>query len=244
MRLAAALLALTLPVCAMAQTPEESWGCASAAYFGPTDEYRHGVLGDDLEYKGLYMSFYRDDSQEEIDEVRITLPDGQVFEDLSPRCGDFNKDGAPDPVTVISDAKDGARLAIFIRGEIAYQTPPIGRGYRWLAPAGIADFNGDGVVDVAYVETPHIGGTLRIWSFRDGKFIQIANIGGVSNHKIGQAFISGGVRDCGEGPELVVAMADWSRLLRAWMVDGVLEVEPISRSTGRSAWARAMECEL
>ena len=100
------------------------------------------------------------------------------------------------------------------------------------------------MVEVSYVETPHIGGTLRIWSFRDGKFIQIAEHSGVSNHKIGQAYISGGARDCGEGPELVIATADWRRLLRAWMVDGRIEVEPISRTTDRSAWARALKCEL
>lgn len=239
-----ALLLLLVPGAAAAQTPDESWGCASAYYFQPTDEYGHGVLGDALEYKGLGMSFYADDTRTDITEARIVLPGGQVFEDLAPRCWDFNDDGAPDPVTVISDAADGARLAIYIRGELAFQTPPIGRGYRWLAPAGLADFDGDGTVDIAYVETPHIGGILKIWTIRENALVQIAEAEGVSNHRIGEAFISGGVRDCGDGPELVLATADWSRLVRAWMVDGALEIEPISRSVRPDVWARAMECEL
>ncbi len=36
---------------------------------------------------------------------------------------------------------------------------------------------------------------------------------GLTNHRIGEAFISGGLRDCGAGAELVLASADWSRVM-------------------------------
>jgi len=82
------------------------------------------------------------------------------------------------------------------------------------------DFDGDGVLDVAYVETPHIGGTLRIWSFADNEARQIASDPGYSNHRIGQNFITGGVRDCGKGPELVLPNAGWTKTILAWLGGG------------------------
>ena len=34
-------------------------------------------------------------------------------------------------------------------------TPFIGTPRRWLAPVGVADLDGDGRAEIAYVETPH-----------------------------------------------------------------------------------------
>ena len=36
---------------------------------------------------------------------------------------------------------------------------------------------------------------------------------GLTNHRIGEDFISSGLRDCGDGPEMLTANADWSRLI-------------------------------
>ena len=56
---------------------------------------------------------------------------------------------------------------------------------RWLNPAGIADYDGDGKPDIALVVTPHIAGELQFWTLRDGEFEQLAEIGDVSNHVMG-----------------------------------------------------------
>ena len=56
---------------------------------------------------------------------------------------------------------------------------------RWLNPVGIADFDGDGTVEVAYVETPHLGGVLRIVSLQNGKLVEEASRAGFSNHRLG-----------------------------------------------------------
>jgi hypothetical protein len=214
------------------------WGCASAAYFGETREYAHGVLGDDIEYKGLYTTWF--DSGRFV-EARITLPDGQVFEDIAPRCADFDGDGAPDPVTVISDAQAGGRLALFVRGE-AFVAPPIGRGNRWLAPFAIADMNGDGALDIAYVEKPHLSGRLMLWTLREDELENFAILPGFSNHRIGEDFITGGVRDCGSGPELVLPNFDWTRLMAVTFGEEGLQAVEIGSDTGRAAVAKALEC--
>jgi hypothetical protein len=143
-------------------------------------------------------------------------------------------------------AAGGAQLAIYGMEADEFvklaATPHIGRPDRWLAPAGIADFDGDGVPDVAYVETPHIGGILRIWSFKDGEAREIAAAPGYSNHRIGQNFITGGLRDCGNGPELVLPNAAWSQTLLAWQHGGVIESAILSNDADPGTIAKAMEC--
>lgn len=239
MRAVAFAAALCVASSATADEPMV-WGCASAAYFGETTEYRHGVLGDAVEYKGLYSTWLEDD---EMVEGRFELPAGQVFEDIAPRCADFNGDGVPDPVTIIADARDGARLAIFVKGALYAETPPIGRGYRWLAPAGIADFTADGTLDIAYVDRPHIYGMLRLWALRDGKLVQIAQRQGFSNHRIGEDFITGGVRECQRGPELVLPDDNWSKLMVVRYDAGELRATAIADRTDPATVKAALRCE-
>jgi hypothetical protein len=65
------------------------------------------------------------------------------------------------------------------------ETPAIGLSNRWLNPVGIGDFDGDGWPEVAYVETPHIGGILRIWQLMGDHLVQLGDLRGFSNHAIG-----------------------------------------------------------
>lgn len=216
------------------------WGCDDAGYSQPTTEYPHGVLGDEIEYKALTLMV---ETTLGVFPAEMVLPDGKVFEDLAPRCGDLTGDGEDEVVAIVSDAEQGAQLAVYSkkRGPID-TTPPIGQRFRWLAPVGIADLNGDGRNDIAYVETPHIGGMLRVWTLQDGKLVEIASAPGYSNHRIGQDFITGGVRDCGQGPELLVPNFDWSALLSVRMQQGVLVSETISGDTARESVDDLLKC--
>jgi hypothetical protein len=149
----------------------------------PTTRYGHGVLGDGVEADGL----------------RVVLADGtaldfnlgpeSVFEDLRPRLVDLDGDGNEEVVVVRSYLDRGAALAVLrvsdgVLGILA-ETPAIGQSSRWLNPVGAGDFDGDGRVEIAYVQTPHIGGILRIWRLQDGKLVELAKAEGFSNHAIG-----------------------------------------------------------
>ena len=154
-----------------------------AWYFLPTTRYDHGILGDAVEAGGLVVKT----TNSKI--VTYKLPKSEVFEDRIPRIADLDGDGKAEIVTILSSMSKGASIAVFgLHGnklvKIA-QTPFIGRSYRWLNIAGIADFNGDGGQDLAGVWTPHIGGTLKFWSLRGKHLKQIGSMRGFSNHFIG-----------------------------------------------------------
>ncbi len=223
----------------------EGKGVVWAYYSNATDRYRHGVLGDHWEASALRV-MAADALTIGPCETTAWLGDAAVFEDINPRIADVTGDGLNDVVVVETSLDEGAQLAIYGMEANAFvklaATPHIGRRYRWLAPAGIADFDGDGVLDVAYVETPHIGGILRIWSFRDNEPRQIASAPGFSNHRIGQDFITGGLRDCGEGPELVLPDADWRRTILARLDRDVIESMVLADDADPATIARAMEC--
>lgn len=187
-----------------------------ARYSEPTTRYAHGVLGDDVEWGALELivGSCADCSQAAVRKVTIRLPETRVFEDLAPRLIDLEADGSPEVIVVESDMSQGARLAVYDEAGVIAATPFIGRANRWLAPVGAADFDGDGVREIAYVDRPHLAKTLRIWSFdREDGLRHLADVPGLTNHRIGWSYILGGVRDCGQGPEIITADAGWSRVM-------------------------------
>lgn len=181
-----------------------------ATFDGPTTRYGHGVLGDEIEFSELVIE--TEDWAQTV-RYRISLPDDHVFEDLAPRLWDITGDGAPEVVVIETDMARGGSLAIYDESGKIAETPHIGRTNRWLAPVAAADFDGDGRVEVAFVDRPHLAKVLRIFEWDGAGLVLDAEIGGLTNHRIGQDFISGGVRDCGAGPEMVTADGDWSDVM-------------------------------
>lgn len=210
-----------------------------ATYEAPTGRYAHGVLGDAIEYGALRITDTAGS------EVLITLPDTLVFEDVAPRVVDVTGDGAPEVIVVESHQSQGARLAIYTQDGRLAATPFIGTRFRWLAPTGLAaaDFDGDGAIELAYVDRPHLAKTLRIWRWSEDTLTEVAQLAGVTNHRIGEPDIAGGIRDCGAGLEIIVADAQWREVLAVTLSHDTLMTKPLGAHRGRESFATAMACD-
>lgn len=202
-----------------------------AWFDGPTTRYPHGVLGDTVEGTVLHVTT----PSRPCATAAVTLPTTLVFEDTVPRLVDLTDDGAPEIIVVQSHRDLGAQLAVYARAadgvtlDPIATTPFIGRRNRWLAPIGAADLDGDGAVEIAYIDRPHLARILRVWRFDAGQLTEIASAQGLTNHRIGDPTIPGGLRDCGNGPEMITADATWSRVIATRLrPDGTL----ISRDIG------------
>jgi hypothetical protein len=229
----AIVIALGLPVTAETVVPEAG-EVVRAELAQPTDRYDHAVLGDALEWGALVIAVNTciGCAGLHLSDITVTLPPNRVFEDVEARVADLDGDGRREVVVVETDLERGASLAVYDAGGKRAATAFIGQPHRWLAPAGIADFDGDGRVEIAYVDRPHILGKLVFVRLEGARLAEVARLAGVSNHRIGDGFISGGLRDCGAGPELVLASKDWARLVIVGWQDG-----PVAREAG--AWSDA-----
>jgi hypothetical protein len=148
----------------------------------PTRRYGHGVLGDAVEAASLVIE-HRDGRTE-----TVRAGGDAVFEDLEPRIADLDGDGREEVLVVKSYLKRGSALAVIGmrngKAAILAETPAIGTPNRWLNPAGIADFDGNGSTDIALVIMPHAVGRLELWSWRNG-LSKTRALGNTSNHAIG-----------------------------------------------------------
>ncbi len=185
-------------------------GSISAAwYVRPTERYGHGILGDAVEAAGLRVRLRQGGT------LTHVLPAVEVFEDRTPRLADLDGDGEPDVIAIRSSVAAGAAVTVYgMRGGALRRiatTPFIGKPNRWLNIAGIARFRGGKTAEIAYVQTPHIGGRL-IFVALDGDALEVvARADGFSNHAIGSTEMRlSAVADAnGDGrPDLALPRAD------------------------------------
>jgi hypothetical protein len=214
-----------------------------ARYSDPTTRYDHGVLGDAVEWGTLELQLDTGVTH------RFVLPETLVFEDTAPRLADLDGDGAPEVIVVESSLTQGARLAVYGADGRLAQTDHIGRKNRWLAPVGAADFTGDGRAEIAMVVTPHLAGDLVLLTFDGASLTPLAQTGGLTNHRIGDRTISGGIRSCQGLPEILLAEMPWHRDGRAIMVavalkNGAFDVRPFDVPFTPDTVKKAQDCSL
>jgi hypothetical protein len=225
---------LATMVCA---APSYADTIVSARYTAPTERYAHAVLGDAIEWGALEVTLATGQS------VTFTLPLDHVFEDVAPRLADLDRDGSPEVIVVETDMSQGAALAIYgPQGKIT-ETPHIGTRNRWLAPLGAADLDGDGITEIAYIDRPHLAKTLRIWRYADQRLTAAGDLSGFTNHRIGERDIAGGVRTCGDAPQMILASANWSELVSVGWTGIAFKTIRLGRDTSRAAFANAMACD-
>jgi hypothetical protein len=123
---------------------------AEAWFADPTTRYKHFVLGANYEAASLVVRL-RDGTTR-----KLQLPSDSVFEDREPRLADLDGDGIDEIIVVRTYLDRGAALAVVAlrddKLKIIAETPPTGRPNTWRNPAGIADFDGDGRLDIAEVQ--------------------------------------------------------------------------------------------
>lgn len=223
-------------------------GVIKAWYADPSTRYDHGILGDNIEPTTLKVLYKRNGRCHNIE---IRLPENLVFEDLAPRLADVDRDGILDVVAIQSNIHKGAKIIIYKIHNFANRyslkelasTPFIGKRHRWLAPVGIADLDGNGYIEIAYIDRPHLAQILRIWRYKNGKLTQIAHKNGYTNHKIGDKFISGGIRYCGSGTEIITADGWWQNIVATKLKDGKLVSKVIAKYKDSKSFATALVCK-
>ncbi|MCM2560806.1 VCBS repeat-containing protein [Lutimaribacter sp. EGI FJ00015] len=214
-----------------------------AGFDAPTTHYAHAVLGDGVEYGALVLRL--------TDGQRVTLrfaPGTRVFEDIAPRLWDVTGDGAPEAIVVETDPARGAQLSVYgLRPDGGAAklaaTPHIGQPNRWLAPVAAADLDGDGRIEIAYVDRPHLAKRLRIWRFDGGTLRHVIDHDGLTNHKIGWDFIPGGLRDCDDGPELITADAGWQNVMATRFDGRSVSTRALAPYAGPESLAAALRCD-
>lgn len=219
---------------------QNNQGINATWYDGATRRYAHGVLGDAIEASILFVKNDSIVTSTELDQ-------DHVFEDIAPRLAFLTNPDQADVITVRSHKDKGAQIAVYaLKGnelQLVASTPYIGTSNRWLAPVGVADFNNDGYTDIAYVDRPHLAKTLRVWSYKNGQLEQIAEAGGYSNHRIGEDFISGGIRRCNNQVDMITADAAWRRILITRLIENQLVSEDGGAFHGTESLTKALRCQ-
>lgn len=222
-------------------------GIGAAWFAAPTDRYAHGVLGDAIEAGSLQV-FTSSDGADACRVKTLDLDANHVFEDIAPRLIDVDLDGRVEVVAVRSHKRLGAQLTIWTDPghgptlQLLAATPYIGRSNRWLAPLGGTDLDGDRYVELAYIDRPHLAKTLRVWRFQQGNLHLVASLEGLTNHKIGQDFISGGIRTCATGTEMITADANWTNVIATRLENDQLISRTLAPFQGSESLRSALLC--
>lgn len=154
-----------------------------ALYAQPVTRYQHGILGDKIEAGQLVVAF-----QNRIYE--LMLDENYVFEDVRPRLVDVDKDGVYEVICIRTHVGKGAGITIYKLSENTLElyafVPEIGRSNRWLNIVAVDDLDKDGITELAWIQTPHIGGILKVAKIYPGELQVLDETSLYSNHAIGE----------------------------------------------------------
>lgn len=153
----------------------------------PTEQYKHGILGDTLEASSVT----------EVNLVgqpqvvgKFKVDSSYVIEGLAPLWIDWNDDGAYETILTLSNAEVGTKIVVFDEnGAELAAGKAVGQGGRWRHMLTVAAFGPHGEMELAEVLTPHISGVAGFyrWDETHGILRMIAQKQGYSTHDIGSS---------------------------------------------------------
>lgn len=249
-----------LPVEAAARIPDSQaiTGAQDIAWVWlgePTRRYPHGALGSPVHAGSVSARVRWRQGAWQTVEHRLSL--NRVFEDRVPRLIDLDRDGRDEIVLIEADTLRGAALVVLgvdtspdgPRLVERARSPFVGSSFRWLNPVGVADFDGDGHLDLSSVTTPHIGGVLLLHHYRPPALVPFARALDVSNHRMGAleqelaVILPGSPSPAAERPTVILpdmtrralhalrwdAPGQWTRIAESVPLPGLVErLTPLS----------------
>ncbi|MFA9405464.1 MAG: hypothetical protein ACERKX_06565 [Anaerolineales bacterium] len=191
----------------------------------PTEQYPHGVLGDEFEAKSIsFITLFPEFSSR-----RIGVQQPLVIEGRSAIWADVNEDGEDEIIVTASESQQGARLLIFGEdGALLAESTPIGQGFRWQHQIAVGPFGPHGEIELVSVRTPHIGGEVNYYRWEGDRLILVANIDGFSSHVIGSRNLDMAIAGDFDGdgvPEVLVPDQAMLNLAGLQRVDSGVEVD-------------------
>jgi len=150
---------------------------------GPTDRYDHGILGDAIDASAINL-IETEPELRVLQTITIDAPD--VIEGISAIWADIDNDGARDIIVTLSNNRGGSRIAAYREdGTLLAESDPIGLGHRWRHQIAVARFDGSGTPLLVSIRTPHIGGIVEFFQYKNGELEITNEIKGFSAHSIG-----------------------------------------------------------
>jgi len=185
-----------------------------------TDRYAHQVLGDAIEGGGIaWVNMCTGDS------ATITIAAPDVIEGTAPMLADVDEDGEVEILVTLSNANDGARLAVFeFDGTLLAESEPIGQGNRWRNQLAIGPLGPNGELEIVDVRTPHIGGTVQAFQLADdGRLERVAaSSSDYTSHVIGSRNLDMGIAVDANGDgrlDVIVARSDRRQIVALTRTD-------------------------
>ncbi|WP_406670853.1 hypothetical protein V7O67_03295 [Methanolobus sp. ZRKC4] len=150
---------------------------------GPTEDYKHGVLGDSIEASSITL--VETAGTPAIAKV-IDIPEGDVIEGIVPLWADLDGNGIREIIVTLSNANEGARVVVFDEdGTTVASGPSTGTGYRWRHQIAVAPFGPEEETEIVDVLTPHIGGIVEFYQWEGNELQVSSSLSGYSSHLAG-----------------------------------------------------------